>query len=299
MIVADLHVHTTASDGTMEFPEVRAAARAAGLDSVAITDHDCLHPALDAPITRLGSERGLRGDPESDGDAESEPDFGDGEQVGTDSGGSGEEGLTVIRGIELRVDAGFESIDLLGYGVRRTPQLARELDRLGRDRAERGRHIVERVEKRLGVDLDIAIDGNVGRPHVARAIADSEANYDYRGAFEHLIGEGCPCYVARDLPAIETGVELLTGACGVVSLAHPFRYREPERALERCEELGIDAVERYYPYGRAVDEALLDRAIEEYDLLVTGGSDAHDQELGRAGPSATQYEPFAERLSRS
>ncbi|PSP61502.1 hypothetical protein BRC77_13140, partial [Halobacteriales archaeon QH_8_64_26] len=212
MIVADLHVHTTASDGTMEFPEVRATARAAGLDSVAITDHDCLHPALDAPITRLDGW----------GNPESEPVFGDDERV--DSGIDSEpvaEGLTVIRGIELRVDAGFESIDLLGYGARWTPALARELDRLGRDRAERGRRIVERVEKRLGVALDIAIDANVGRPHVARAIAESEANYDYRGAFEHLIGEGRPCYVARDLPSIETGVELLAGACGVVSLAHP------------------------------------------------------------------------------
>jgi predicted metal-dependent phosphoesterase TrpH len=295
MIVADLHVHTTASDGTMEFLEVREAARAADIDSVAITDHDCLHPALDAPITHLDSE----GTPESNGDAESEPEFGDGGAPGADSEGNVEEGLTVIRGIELRVDAGFESIDLLGYGVQRTSQLARELDRLGRDRAERGRRIVECVEERLGVDLDIAIDENVGRPHVARAIADSEANYDYRGAFEHLIGEGRPCYVARDLPSLETGVDLLAETCGVVSLAHPFRYREPERALERCGELGIDAVERYYPYDRPVEEGLLDRAIEESELLATGGSDAHDDELGRTGLSAEQYKSFLERLSRS
>jgi hypothetical protein len=293
MIVADLHVHTTASDGTMDFPEVPTAARAAGLEAVAITDHDRLHPALDAPITRLDGAR--LGD---EGNSGGEPESGDGEKGGADgSRGRAERELTVIRGIELRVDAGFESVDLLGYGARRTPALGRELDRLGRDRAERGRRIVECVEEHLGVDLDVAIDSGVGRPHVARAIADSEANYDYREAFEHLIGEGRPCYVARDLPSIETGLSLLSEACTVVSLAHPFRYREPERALERCGELGIDAVERYYPYGRAVEEGLLDRAIGAYDLLATGGSDAHDGTLGRAGLSAEQYEPIERRLS--
>lgn len=290
MIVADLHVHTTASDGTMTFPAVTEAARVADVDAVAITDHDCLHPALDAPITYLDGENGPV-DRSRDGD-----DDGDGGEPRGD--GSGGRGLTVIRGIELRVDAGFESVDILGYAGRETPALARELDRLGEDRIERGQAIVECVEDRLNVELAIAIDENTGRPHIARAIAESDAEYDYREAFEHLIGEHCPCYVPRDLPTAEEGVSFLSEACAVVSLAHPFRYRDTERTLELCAENGVDAVERYYPYGWPVDEGLLDRVIEAEDLLATGGSDAHDDVLGRAGLSAEGYERFENELSR-
>lgn len=285
MVVADLHVHTTESDGTMTFPEVLDAARQADLAVVAVTDHDVLHPALDAPLTHLNGENEIV----------EEGAIGDGDAgTGTDA----DDRLTVIRGIELRVDAGFESVDLLGYAGRETPALDAELERLGRDRIERGRAIMECVEDRLGVDLDLAVDANIGRPHVARAIAASDTDYGYREAFSHLIGEHCPCYVPRDLPSIEKGVSLLADACGIVALAHPFRYRDTERALGSCSEFAIDAVERYYPYGRSVNEALLDRVIDENDLLATGGSDAHDAVLGRAGLSWERYGPFAARLSR-
>ncbi|RLM60175.1 PHP domain-containing protein, partial [Halorubrum sp. Atlit-9R] len=55
----------------------------------------------------------------------------------------------------------------------------------------------------------------------------------------------------------------------------------------------LDAVERYYPYGYEVDTGLVDDAIEEYDLLATGGSDAHDETLGRAGPPESEFARFA------
>jgi len=298
MIVADLHVHTTESDGTMTFTEVTEAARHADLAAVAITDHDVLHPALDAPLTHLDGENEVVG---RDGLIDDSTDAG-GDDVGTDADdtrrGPRTDRLTVIRGIELRVDAGFESVDLLGYAGRQTAALTAELDRLGKDRIERGRAIADCVEDRLGVDLGIAVDANTGRPHVARAIAASDADYGYREAFEHLIGEHCPCYVPRDLPSVEEGVSLLADACGVVSLAHPFRYRNVERTLELCSEFAIDAIERYYPYGRSVDEALCDQVIADHSLIATGGSDAHDAVLGRAGLSKEGYEPFAARLSR-
>ena len=293
MIVADLHVHTTVSDGTMTLSDARDAARAADLDAVAITDHDAVHPALDVPVTQVDSGDVPTGENSSDGEEGVEK-----RNRYWDRGTDGDDELTVIRGIELRVDAGFEAIDLLGYAVRETPALGRELDRLGRNRAERGRRIVERVEDRLGVELDLVIDDGVGRPHVARAIADSDADYGYREAFEQLIGDERPCYVPRELPAFDDGVSLLADACEVVSLAHPFRYRDTERALGLCADRDIDAVERQYPYGRPVNEALVERAIDEHALLETGGSDAHDDELGRAGLSPTEYEPLAKRLSR-
>ncbi|NIB98167.1 PHP domain-containing protein [Halobacterium sp. R2-5] len=266
MVYADLHVHTQRSDGTLTLDEVPAAAREADVEVVAVTDHDRLHPDLDAPVT----ER---------------------------------DGVEVVAGIELRVDAGDQRLDLLGYGVTPTDDLVAETERIQRDRVARGRAIIENVEDALGVTLDVEPREGLGRPHVARSVvAHPDTGYDDPGAvFVDLIGNGGPCFVARDVPDFEAGAELLADACGVVGLAHPLRYPDPEAALARCGAL--DAVELDYPYDRPVGEGsadggreLVEDAIEAYDLLPAGGSDAHGRELGKAGLDEAAYEPFRERL---
>ncbi len=256
-IVADLHAHTTASDGTMTPDELVDVARDAGLDWVAITDHDRVHPDLGAPVVERG-------------------------------------GVRVVRGIELRVDAGFERLDLLGYAVERTDALDAEIDRLQTDREQRGAAILDCVEKRLGVDLGVEPGPGLGRPHIARAIDESSAPYDYAGAFGELIGRDDPCYVARDVTELERGVELLRDACAVVGLAHPFRYDDVDAALDVAR--GLDAVERFYPYGRAVDDQKVERVAAESDLLLTGGSDAHERTLSEAGLTAEAFAPVRDRL---
>lgn len=256
-LVADLHVHTTVSDGTMSLAEVPAAARDAGLDWVAVTDHDRVHPDLPAPVVDRG-------------------------------------GIRIVRGIELRVDAGFERLDLLGYAVEHTEALDAEIDRLQRDREQRGAAILDRVEERLGVDLDFDPRPGLGRPHIARAIDASPAPYDYADAFEELIGDDGPCYVAREVTSLDRGVDLLRDACAIVGLAHPFRYDDVDAALDVARDL--DAIERFYPYGRAVDDARVEAIAEEADLLLTGGSDAHEHTLAAAGLTAAAFEPVRERL---
>jgi len=258
MVVADLHVHTTNSDGQLTLSTVPAAAQRAAVDTVAITDHDRIHPDLDEPVTTR-------------------------------------DGVTIIHGIELRVEVDDEfRVDLLGYGVSETDRLTAVVDSLQRNRIERARKIVDCVETETGVELDVGFEPGVGRPHIARAIDDSEAEYDYEGAFRHLIGDGCPCYVQRDIPSFAEGRDCLQETCAVVGLAHPLRYDDPERALALTADL--DAVERYYPYNREVDEKMVARAAEEHDLLLTGGSDAHDDVLGRAGLDDAGYQKFAAHL---
>ncbi|WP_082222421.1 PHP domain-containing protein [Halorubrum halophilum] len=256
-IVADLHAHTTVSDGTMTADELVDVARETGLDWVAITDHDRVHPDVSAPVVERG-------------------------------------GVRVVRGIELRVDAGFERLDLLGYAVEHTEALDAEIDRLQTDRERRGAAILDAVEDRLGVDLGVEPRPGLGRPHIARAIDESSAPYDYAGAFDELIGNDGPCYVPREVTELERGVELLRDACALVGLAHPFRYDDADAALDVAREL--DAVERYYPYGRTVDDARVERVAAESDLLLTGGTDAHERTLGEAGLTAEAFAPVRERL---
>ncbi|WIV66690.1 PHP domain-containing protein [Natrialbaceae archaeon AArc-T1-2] len=251
MPYADLHVHTTRSDGQLALEDVPAAATEASVPVVGLTDHDRLQP-LSSPVV----ER---------------------------------DGVTIVHGIELRVESGDGTrVDLLGYGVERTADLERTVERVQRNRRERGRAIVDCVEDRLGIDLDVDVEDGFGRPHVARAIADHpDAEYGYQGAFDRLIGFGEPCYVPREVPSFERGRQVLAEACAVVSLAHPLRYRDPADALELAAEL--DAVELHYPYGRAVDRDPVERAIDRHGLAVTGGSDAHDDRLGLAGLSRAEY----------
>ncbi|MFB6075299.1 MAG: PHP domain-containing protein [Haloarculaceae archaeon] len=256
MVVADLHVHTTNSDGTLALSALPGAARRAGVSAVAITDHDRPHPGLEDPI----AER---------------------------------DGLTVVHGIELRVTAGDQRVDLLGYGVERTDALVAACERLQRDRAARGRAIVECLEARLDVTLPVEIRPGLGRPHIARAVAEV-TDYDVDGVFASLIGDDGPCYVPRDVPDFERGRRLLAEACAVVGLAHPLRYPNPEAALALCADL--DAVELAYPYGGDPDLGPVERAVDDYDLLITGGSDAHGETLGAAGLDAAAWARIREAL---
>lgn len=256
MVVADLHLHTTNSDGEMTLADVPAAAREADVSAVAVTDHDCINSDLSTPVAHL-------------------------------------DGITVVHGIELRVETGDQRLDLLGYGVQPTDELEALVDRLQRDRMERGRTIVECLEDELGVNLDLESRPGIGRPHIARATAEA-SDLTYQGVFDEYIYDGGPCYAARDVPCFEDGVHILEEACGLVGLAHPFRYDDPAAALKRATDL--DAVERYYPYDDDPDPGPVERVARKHDLVLTGGSDAHGHHLGRAGLDRVEYRQFRSRL---
>jgi len=257
MVRADFHVHTTVSDGELDPKAVPAAARKAGIDAVAITDHDRIQPDLDTPVVRR-------------------------------------DGVTVVHGIELRVDAGKQRVDLLGYGLDPTPDLEAACERIQHDRVERARAIVECVEDRLGVTVDVEFYPGVGRPHIARAIDASDADLGNQEAFETLIGDEGPCFVSREIPTFETGRRLLAEAAAFVGLAHPLRYRDPDHALALAADL--DAVELAYPYNHDADRRPVRRAIDRHGLLATGGSDAHGRRLGIAGLDAEQFDRVRKRL---
>jgi len=260
-VYADLHIHTKESNGNLTLKEVPVVAKNEGVSVVAITDHDCIHPEIDSPVINL-------------------------------------KGVTVIRGIELRVEPESmnERIDLLGYFVSRTEDLQTELKRLQNDRIERAEKIINFVQKQFGVELDIETHSGIGRPHIAKAIDESEKiPPSYSDAFEDIISKDGPCYVERDATSFKDGVELLSDACEVVSLAHPYRYGEPEKAIHLAQK-ELDGVEFYYPYSN--NETPNFSVLKNKDfsnLLLTGGSDSHDKNIGQVGLPKYNFDRFTEK----
>jgi len=191
MPYADLHVHTTRSDGSLALEAVPDAARRGGVDVVAVTDHDRVQP-FDGPIV----ER---------------------------------DGVTLVHGIELRVETtGGQRIDLLGYGLEPSAGLEAILERIQENRIERGRAIADCVESRLGVDLDVTIDGGFGRPHIARAIdAHPRPSTTIRARSIVLSGLAVRVMSLETSRRSNGGQAALAESCRLVSLAHPLRYRDP------------------------------------------------------------------------
>jgi predicted metal-dependent phosphoesterase TrpH len=239
----DLHMHSTASDGSRAPADVVRAAKAARLAAIALTDHDSvagLPEARDA-----GAELGVR----------------------------------VINGVELSAVEGQTETHLLGLHLRETASLERTLAELREMRARRARQIVERLNQ-LGVPLALedvlaqAGSGVVGRPHVARAMIAEGWAVDSRDAFERYLGAGRPAFVAKEQLRMPDAIGMVQKAGGLAILAHPAGAGTRER-LEALRALGLDGVEVKHPSHSPTDTSRLRALCDQLGLVLSGGSDWH------------------------
>ncbi len=276
-MLIDLHTHSTASDGTDTPAELMQAAVAAGLDVVAITDHDNTMgwaPALAARPAGLAVIRGA-------------------------------EFSTTVRTPERRV-----SVHLLGYlfdpGHR---AIVDEQARLREERLHRGMAIVERMVA-AGVPitadqvLAIAAGAPVGRPHIGRALVDAGVVESVDEAFAvHLAGRG-PYYVPKADTDLPTAVEMITAAGGVSVIAHP-RGRGERRALTadyvaELARLGLGGLEVDHPDHDRDDRAELRAIADRLGLLTTGSSDYHGtNKVVRLGQETTDPDVLARLIEAS
>jgi 3',5'-nucleoside bisphosphate phosphatase len=250
---ADLHVHSNASDGTDPPAEVMSRAARAGLDVVALTDHDTVagHAAARQALPA---------------------------------------GLTLLPGMELSCHLGEKSLHLLAYLFDPDdPELAAETRRIREDRVLRARAMVDRLVD-LGVRItwdDVAAlagAGVVGRPHIARAMAASGAIASPEEAFTpDWIADGGRAYVDRYTLDPVRAIGLVRAAGGVAVLAHP----RADRALFVSDEeiaglaaAGLAGVEVIHPDQPEPEQASLLALTRELDLIATGGSDDHGSLTG-------------------
>ena len=239
----DLHMHSTASDGSRAPADVVRAAKAAGLRAIALTDHDTVGGLAEAQVA--GAEHGVR----------------------------------VVNGVELSAVEGDAETHLLGLHLRDALVIEQELGGLRDMRSRRGQEIVNKLVA-LGVQLSFddvleqADGGAVGRPHVARALVESGWATDVRDAFDRYLGAGRPAYVAKDQLGMPDAIAMIHAAGGLAVLAHPGAAGTRER-LTALAALGLDGVEVKHPGHSAADVTRLRTLSEQLGLVASGGSDWH------------------------
>jgi predicted metal-dependent phosphoesterase TrpH len=236
-------MHSTASDGVLAPAAVVAAARAAGLSAIALTDHDTLEGVAEARTA---------------GDAL---------------------GVRVIAGVELSAHEGDRELHVLGLHVTRLGSLEERLVALRATRRTRAALIVEKL-RALGFPIDLeavwreAGDGAVGRPHVARVLIANGWAKDHRDAFDRLIGSGRPAYVPKQRLPLAEAVQMLHEAGGLAIIAHPGADGSRSR-LELLKRIGFDGVEVRHPSHTVEDIARLGTLADYLGLVPSGGSDWH------------------------
>jgi 3',5'-nucleoside bisphosphate phosphatase len=250
----DLHSHSTASDGTDPPAEVMRRALAAGLDVIALTDHDTLA-----------------------GHDEARPAL--------------PPGLALVPGMELSCRLGGHSVHLLAYHVDPAHAgLTEQLRAITTDRVRRGRDMVAKLRE-LGVDVTweqvaaIAGAGVVARPHIARAMVAAGAIARPEQAFTpEWIGAGGRAYVSRYALDPEEAIRLVSAAGGVSVLAHPGAAERgwviDDAAVERLARAGLGGLEVFHPDHDDAERRRLAGLAAALGLVASGGSDDHGRLTG-------------------
>ncbi|MFF2093583.1 PHP domain-containing protein [Paenibacillus sp. NPDC058174] len=265
---ADLHTHTTASDGTRPPAANVRLAKEAGLAAIAITDHD----------TMAGVEEAIA----------------EGERIG----------ITVVPGVELSTVAEGRDIHILGYYTNWRDALWQErLAGLRGTRDQRNEMIVERLVQ-LGVSItmdeviqaaslegdgaakgksdvsDRAAGKTIGRPHIAAVLLNKGVVATMKEAFDLYLAEGAAAYVNPPRLHPFEAIEWIKEAGGTSVIAHPGLYGDDE-LVEKIVRRGIEGIEAYHSDHDAEAEARYVQMAKRYGLFVTGGSDYHGERQGK------------------
>lgn len=241
---ADLHLHTTASDGRLTPAELVEKAHTAGLRAIAVTDHDTL--AGVAAAQQAGAALGVE----------------------------------VIAGVELSVTVEAREIHLLALFVDLGYEpLLEHLAWFAEQRTLRAARMVEQLQT-LGIEVSMrdvetqADGGAIGRPHVAaalEAVGAVESSYD---AFDRYIGNDGPAFVGKpSFPAAEA-LQLVHAAGGLGVLAHPGHW-VPDHVVMALIRDGLDGIETVHPSHDYLVTKYYRDLVRDFGLIETGGSDFH------------------------
>lgn len=237
---ADLHCHSTCSDGSCTPQELIDLAIEKGLSGLSITDHD----TVDA-YSAISDNRGLK----------------------------------LLTGVEFSTVLNGKSVHILGYGIDVSSQKLLDFCAKHQERRRtRNRGILSLLEKQgmvISEEELFAIAGHtVGRPHIAELLVSKGYVDSHQKAFQKYIGDGKSCYIQGDHFSIEETLDIIHGAGGISVLAHPHLYHG-KRFVKTVLEKGIRGLECDYACFPKAQNAPWHRLAEELSLLKTAGSDFH------------------------
>jgi predicted metal-dependent phosphoesterase TrpH len=267
----DLHLHTTASDGTLAADAVVELAARAGIETLSITDHDSVAalPLATATAARLG--------------------------------------VRCLPGVEISASVDGLSVHILGYCMDpATPGFGERLEWYRSARLARARAIVERLAE-LGIEISfervcaIAGDGAVGRPHIAEALLEAGQVTLFQEAFDRYIGVHAPAYVPRPRIDPADAITLVRHAGGLAGLAHPGTLHH-DAWIPPMVEAGLEAIEVWHPRHDAARVRRYATMARELGLIATGGSDFHgghrgDSQIGEQPVPASVVEELEARAA--
>lgn len=252
MNYVDLHTHSTASDGSYAPAEVVRLAKEGGLKALALTDHD----TIDGLPEAIAAGKAL--------------------------------GVEVIPGIEISARFPGGSMHILGYCIDYHNGLLDErLSVLKKARADRNPQIIAKLNALgLKITMDqvarISGGGQIGRPHIARALLEAGYVHDIQEAFDRYLRNGAPGHVHKFRFPQEEAIAMIREARGIPVLAHPFTLDlgsafALRNLLQDLKAMGLAGIEVYYAEHTPEQEALYLKLARELGLLITGGSDFHGQ----------------------
>jgi predicted metal-dependent phosphoesterase TrpH len=247
---ADLHLHTSFSDGTYSPEELAAQALRHGFHAVALTDHDTVEGCVETAAACAARQ------------------------------------IEFISGTELTAEQEAREIHILGYSVDiHHPKLLAEIAKFQAVRQNRIREMVARLNQMnvpLEVDAVFALANcrSPGRPHVARALVQAGLCGNLDEAFERFLKRNRPAWVPKFKISAAAAIELIHEAGGVAVMAHPGLNRSDE-VIPAMVEAGLDGIECFHTkHSTATEEHYLEMA-DLLHLLVTGGSDCHGNSKGK------------------
>ena len=249
--IVDLHVHSTASDGTLTPTEVVLEAKKAGLAAFALTDHDTVSGIPKARKAAL------------------------------------ENSIELIPAIEFSTAYKEKEIHIVGLFLDITnPKLLAETAAFRDCRNKRNEKMIAALQKE-GFDITMEAlerenpDCVITRANIARFLYTHGMIRSVSEAFEKYIGDGCKCYVGRFKVTPMDAVRLIKEAGGLAILAHPLLYHMSTVRLNEliCElkEAGLDGIEAIYSTHTVGEEQLVKRIAKEHQLKISGGSDFHGE----------------------
>lgn len=271
---ADLHMHTTSSDGTFTPTELVNHAKKRQVDIISITDHDTIEGIEEA----IEAAKAVN--------------------------------ITVIPGIELSTTYNKENIHIIGYfkgDGYKAPSLVNFLNELKEKRFTRAQNIVENMKTihNIHISFDEIMknsDGVIARPHIAREILKVRPDLTWDQVFYKYLSDGCPAYIPSVKVPLEEGIALLKKHGALVSLAHPTIIRKTP--VKKFTEFDFDAIEAIYPENKFGETGRFISICNEHNILVTAGSDFHGNlsqdtmhhDIGTVALESTHLDNFLEAL---